>query len=83
MRSIRPLMLIAAALAVVVAAGCANPRAEANTAAALSAAATEIDGLKGDFASLQDEVDSLRVIVAKQDTTITNLAAVNHVPITR
>jgi septal ring factor EnvC (AmiA/AmiB activator) len=62
---------------------CANPRAEANVASALNDAATEINGLKNDLAQVQTEVDSLRTIVAKQDTTITRLAEVAHVPIVR
>jgi hypothetical protein len=64
-------------------AACANPRAEANVATALNDAANEIGGLKNDLGQLQLELDSLRTIVAKQDTTITHLAAVANVPITR
>lgn len=62
---------------------CSNPRTEANVAQALSDAANEIGGLKNDLAMLQTEIDSLRTIVAKQDTTITHIAAVNNIPITR
>ena len=68
---------------VLAASGCANPRAEANVAAALNDAANEIGGLKNDLAAIQTELDSLRTVIAKQDTTIGHLAAVANVPITR
>jgi peptidoglycan hydrolase CwlO-like protein len=60
--------------------GCANPRAEANVAQALNDAANEISGLKNDLAVIQTQLDSLRGIVAKQDTVIGKLAEVNHIP---
>ena len=62
---------------------CGNPRAEANTAQALNDAANEIGGLKSDLAQLETELDSLRGVVAKHDTTIAHLAAVANVPITK
>jgi len=75
--------LIFAAIIVLASSACSNPRTEANVATALNDAATEIGGLKSDMAVLQDEIDSLRVVIAKQDTSITHIAAVNNVPITR
>jgi len=60
--------------------GCANPRTEANVAQALNDAANEMAGLKNDLAILQTQLDSLREIVAKQDTVIGRLAEVNHIP---
>ena len=62
---------------------CGNPRTEANVAQALSDAATEINGLKNDLADLQTQLDSLRTVVTKQDTTIARLAEVSHIPIAR
>ncbi len=59
---------------------CANPRAEANVAQALSDAANEIGGLKNDIANLQTEMDSLKGAVAKQDTLISRIMAVNNIP---
>jgi len=59
---------------------CANPRAEAAIAQELNDAATEISAVKGDIAQLQNDVDSLRQVVAKQDTVISRLVEVTHVP---
>ena len=73
-----PVLALAASL--VVLSGCVNPRAEANVAQALNDAANEMAGLKNDLATLQTQLDSLREIVAKQDTVIGRLAEVNHVP---
>ena len=80
MRSTRLLVFICATFIV---AACANPRAEANVSQALSDAATEINGLKNDLAQLQGDMDSLRTLVAKHDSTISRIAAVNHIPISR
>ncbi|MDB4878403.1 MAG: hypothetical protein JWM41_4849 [Gemmatimonadetes bacterium] len=82
--STRLLAIVCATIcATAFASACANPRAEANTVAALNDAANEIGGLKNDLAALQTELDSLRTVVAKQDTTIGHLAAVANVPITK
>jgi len=62
---------------------CGNPRTEANVAQALNDAAMEIGGLKNDIAQLSTEIDSLRQVVAKQDSTIARIAAVNNIPISR
>ncbi len=59
---------------------CANPRSEAATAAALSSAADEIAGLRNDVSQMQTDLDSLRQVVAHQDTVISRLAAINNVP---
>jgi hypothetical protein len=74
------LPLVAAAGFLVALSGCVNPRAEANVAQALNDAATEMAGLKNDLAILQTQLDSLRGIVAKQDTVIGRLAEVTHIP---
>lgn len=74
------LPVLALAGSLVVLAGCVNPRAEANVAQALNDAANEMAGLRNDIATLQTQLDSLREIVAKQDSTIGRLAEVNHIP---
>jgi outer membrane murein-binding lipoprotein Lpp len=74
--------LVSAAVVAIVAivAGCSNPRSEANVAQALNDAANEISGLKNDLAQLQTELDSVRTTVAKQDTLIGRIMAVNNIP---
>jgi hypothetical protein len=57
-----------------------NPRAEAAIIQELNDAASEISAVKGDVAQLQNDVDSLRQVVAKQDTVISRLVEVTHVP---
>jgi septal ring factor EnvC (AmiA/AmiB activator) len=59
---------------------CANPRAQAAIVQELNDAASEISAVKGDVAQLQNDVDSLRQVVAKQDTVISRLVEVTHVP---
>ncbi len=79
-KSTRVLVLVAAALAIT---ACGNPRAQANIAQALNDAAVEISGLRNDLAFLQTQLDSLRESMAKQDTNITRITAVNNVPLIR
>lgn len=76
----RRLSALVLASSLTVLSACVNPRAEANVAQALNDAANEIAGLKNDIAVLQTQLDSLRDVVAKQDTTIGRLAEVNHIP---
>ena len=58
-----------------IAVGCVNPRSEAATAQALNDAANELNGLRQDVGQLQMDLDSLRQVVARQDSTIAKLAA--------
>lgn len=60
--------------------GCGNARAEAAIAQELNDAANEISGLKNDVADLNTALDSLRLVVARQDTLINRIAAVNNIP---
>ena len=71
----RPLRFLAVVCVLAVSASCGNPRSEAAVAQALNDAANEIGGLKNDIAQLQTDLDSLRQVVAKQDTTITRIVA--------
>jgi hypothetical protein len=62
-------------------ASCRDPRAEANIAEAMVQVGTEISAIRQDMAVLQMQVDSLRSVVARQDTLITRLATVANVPV--
>ena len=63
--------------------GCRDPRAEANIAEAMMQVGTEVSALRQDYAALQNQVDSLRGVVARQDTLIGRLASLANVPLPR
>lgn len=69
------------ALLLVVVTGCRDPRAEANIAQAMTEVGTTLTLIQQDYSFLQNEVDSLRQVVARQDTIITRLAALAGLPI--
>lgn len=60
--------------------GCRNPRVDANMAEALMQMGSQLSGVQQDYAILQSEVDSLRTVVARQDTIISRLAALANLP---
>lgn len=70
-----------AATALLGASGCMTPRQQAVIAQELTDAADQIGDLRSDVAQLQSDVDSLKLVVAHQDTLIRRVAAVNGVPI--
>jgi hypothetical protein len=74
MRSVRVLLVG------VLLSSCRDPRAEANIAEAMMQVGTEISAMRQDYAVLQNEVDSLRGVVARQDTLLAHLAASANVP---
>ena len=61
---------------------CRDPRAEANIAQAMTDVGTQLSAMQQDYAVLQGEVDSLRVVVARQDTIIGRLASMAGLNIT-
>ena len=62
-------------------ASCRDPRAEANIAQAMTEVGTTLTLIQQDYSFLQNEVDSLRQVVARQDTIITRLASLAGLPI--
>ena len=60
---------------------CRDPRAEANIAQAMTEVGTTISQMQQDYGLLQGEVDSLRQVVARQDTIIGKLATLAGLPI--
>lgn len=74
-----------AALAVVCVlalAACRDPRAEANIAQAMIDVGTQITVMQQDYSVLQSELDSLRQVVARQDTLLVRLASMAGLPYT-
>jgi hypothetical protein len=62
-------------------AGCRDPRVDANIAEALTQVGTQMTSFQQDVALLQEQIDSLRQIVARQDTIIARLANASGVPL--
>lgn len=67
--------------ALILIAGCRDPRAEANIAQAMTEVGTTLTMVQQDYALLQGQVDSLRQVVARQDTIISRLASMAGLPI--
>lgn len=67
--------------AIVLALGsCVDPRAQANTAQAVMDMSNAVTGMPQDVQGLTNTLDSLRAVVAYQDTLIERLATLTHVP---
>lgn len=73
--------LAALLLAVLLLGSCRDPRAEANIAEAMIQVGTEMSAMRQDLATLQNQLDSLRGVVAKQDTVIGRLATQANMPL--
>ena len=71
---------VISALAVLLLCGCRDMRAEANVAEAMIQIGNQMSGMQQDFSSLQSTVDSLRQVVARQDTLINRLASLAGMP---
>lgn len=71
-------VLVLTALALV---SCRDPRAEANIAMAMTEVGMTVNQMQQDAAMLQWQVDSLRQVVARQDTLISRLASHVGLPI--
>ena len=56
-------------------ASCRDPRAEANVAQAMLEVGTTLTQMQQEYAMLQSDIDSLRTVVARQDTIIGRLAS--------
>jgi hypothetical protein len=69
----RKLLLGAAAL-ILATTSCATPKFQADVATQLRAAADEMQVQRQEMMLLQEQIDSLKVVAAKQDTVIRKLA---------
>ena len=70
--------MFAAALTSV--AGCRSPQSDAYLLEQVKQMADELNASRQQTADLQTQIDSLRVVVAKQDTLLTKLAGMAGVP---
>ncbi len=77
----KPCLMMSALLLAALLASCTASPADVNTAQQLADIADAMNALRSDNAVLQDQVDSLRTVVARQDTIIVRLAAQAGMPL--
>ena len=70
----------AAAVALALSAGCRSPQQDAYLIEQLRQMADELNASRQQTADIQTQLDSLRVVVARQDTLLTRLAGMAGVP---
>jgi hypothetical protein len=66
--------LLGGAAAFLATTSCATPKFQADVATQLHAAADEMQQQRQDMSMLQEQIDSLRLALVKQDSTIRKLA---------
>jgi hypothetical protein len=80
----RSRLFLAIAVALVIApAGCTSPNALAGLQVQLNDAADAMNNLQQNLATLQTSIDSMNVVLAKQDTTIQRLANAAGIPVAK
>ena len=72
--------LLGAAAVILASASCATPKFQADVATQLRAAADEMQLQRQDMMLLQEQIDSLKVVLARQDSTIKKLANLAGIP---
>lgn len=72
--------LCAGVLALALAPGCRSPQADAYLIEQIRAMGDELNASRQQAADLQSQLDSLRGVVARQDTLLTRLAGMAGVP---
>jgi len=79
-RSSLALRRLAPVAALVLLASCRNPQADAYLAEQIRQLGDELNASRQQEAQMQADLDSLRIVVAKQDTLLTRLAGMAGVP---
>jgi septal ring factor EnvC (AmiA/AmiB activator) len=79
-RSTRALRRAAPAVALVLFAACRSPQSEAYIAEQIRQLGDELNASRQQEAQMQSDLDSLRTVVARQDTLLTRLAGMAGVP---
>ena len=79
-RSIASLRIGAAVVALALLASCRSPQQDAYLIEQLRQMADELNAARQQTADIQTQLDSLRVVVARQDTLLTRLAGMAGVP---
>ena len=68
-------------VACVAALGCRSPKADAAIAEQMQQMADELNAVRQDNAATVEQLDSLRILVARQDTLLRQLAGMAGVPV--
>ena len=74
-----PKRILCALAVILVAASCANPKVQADIMSEVNRAADEINAQRQDMAIMQEQIDSLKFAMVKQDSLIkqhANLAGI-------
>jgi hypothetical protein len=82
LRFVRALRRAAMATTLVAFASCRNPQADAYISEQMRQMGEELNASRQQAAQMQSELDSLRGVVARQDTLLTRLAGMAGVPLT-
>ena len=76
-----PLPRIALASLLVIVAGCRNPQADALLAEQMREMGDELNNARQETAVMHEQIDSLRSVVARQDSLLRQLAGMAGVPV--
>jgi polyhydroxyalkanoate synthesis regulator phasin len=76
-----PLRRIAVVWALVFAASCRNPQADALIAEQMREMGDELNNARQETAMMHEQIDSLRMTVARQDTLLRQIAGMAGVPV--
>ena len=68
-------------LGLIVAMSCRNPAADATMVEQMRQLGDELNASRQDAATMHDQLDSLKIVVAKQDTLLRQLAGMANVPV--
>ena len=60
---------------------CRNPAADATMLEQMRQVGDELNASRQDAATMHDQLDSLRIVVAKQDTLLRQIASMANVPV--
>ena len=82
-RASRAVVIGAVTAASALVAGCENPRQLAYLNDQMNQAAEAVANIRNNMSGMQSSIDSLTLVVAKQDSTITRLAAATNVQIVK
>ena len=72
--------LLGTAAVILATAGCATPKFQAEVATQLNQVGDELQAQRQDMATLQEQIDSLKAVTAKQDSVIKKLANLAGIP---